>query len=493
MFTSLVPLTEFYENLLPAARSAEYKLVLTAVAREADSPAFYEDVKRYWSSLHDATGPNILFLFAGANAATKLDKRGLRHPREPVVFRSNHLAFEGTHDKIWQMKWNDRFRSPDITSELRRGKPYLDESDDVTKSHTLEIYALSRFLGIREFQLPCLVFTLLRPQRFKNSIVPFSAFEQTTVYLYIKSIAETLEYHFESIDRNQDSLHQLEDQLRKIEKSTIRLVTARHSVRSTISRLDSNDAKDAALKILALTGAKERSARNRTEAYGLFKIVRSAYPGNYGIIPELQRLIDLSFGDAFRTYSFDTEDQVQGVERIRRQISSVEDGCLDAWSKLEERLELQSLNAQFRTTGEGWDYFIAYSSSDRSVAKHVFSIFSRVGRVFLDSVCLRPGDLWTRRIRSAQRNSMCTLLIVTENTPDSWYAESEYLYGIELMRSGPHTVVPVLIGQKARVPYGLEQIHAARVSDMSDLEILPNLVGRAGRDFSVEHENNNRV
>ena len=64
-----VPLGEFYDQILEAGRRAGYLAVLTALVRDADSERFYEDVCRYWDSLHDVTGPDYLFVLAGPEAS----------------------------------------------------------------------------------------------------------------------------------------------------------------------------------------------------------------------------------------------------------------------------------------------------------------------------------------------------------------------------------------------------------------------------------------
>ncbi|MFD9098320.1 hypothetical protein [Streptomyces collinus] len=87
-----MPIVDFFQHMLPASRAAGYKIVLTMLVREADAPRIYQDIGRYWTSLHDATGPDILFVFAGANAATRLDTGVLLDRRAPVMYEAEDLA-----------------------------------------------------------------------------------------------------------------------------------------------------------------------------------------------------------------------------------------------------------------------------------------------------------------------------------------------------------------------------------------------------------------
>src|SRR6266545_1546342 len=211
MFVSQVPLVEFYKNLLPAAESAGYKLLLTVLAREADSPSFYEDVRRYWTSLHDATGSDVLFVFAGANAARELDERGVRHRRGSIAVPSHHAALAGDVNKR-AIRWDGPFHQPDTfrpRPELGKGQPHLDK-EDIATHHTLEMYALRRFLGIQESQLPCLVFLLLNRYHARSFLIfPLSTLGQSTLYQYVKELSAALEDGFQIIDEVRQSIANL--------------------------------------------------------------------------------------------------------------------------------------------------------------------------------------------------------------------------------------------------------------------------------------------
>ena len=61
-----IPIVDFYKKCLDCAYERGFKWVLCLLAREADAEKFYGQIKEYWNSLHDLTGTEILFVFAGA-------------------------------------------------------------------------------------------------------------------------------------------------------------------------------------------------------------------------------------------------------------------------------------------------------------------------------------------------------------------------------------------------------------------------------------------
>lgn len=499
MFKSKVPLVEFYRHLLPEARSAGYKIVLTALAREADAPAFYDDLKRYWSSLHDATGPDILFVFAGANAADELNERGLAHRRKPVAFCSDQLAFEGGHEKKWKMHWQGSIRPPqDPLGLLNRERSrhmettgrysaYLEESDTFARDQTLEIYSLSRFLDLRESELPCLVLTLLQPEntgRFTQVTIPFEHLKNSTLYLYVKRLAEDFQDVFKYVDGIRQEIEATQRELGRIKKPLRRAEAARSSVKSYAERLSSESAT-AVTNILDLIDSSDHVSETLSKCYREFNRVKKAeHPHNTGIIPELQRLVDLTFADSTHHNSI-RANKTQKVSELQVEIRQLEREQTKHWRLLEQQFKKLSSRKTHDADLERWDFFIAYSSDDRSIAERAFSELSTIGRTFLDSRCLRPGERWTERIRTVQGAAKCTVLIITESTPNGWFTESEYLYAIQRVRTGNHVLVPVLYGKQAQLPYGLEQIHAARVNDWSDLSSLPELL-----EHLVQSDNN---
>jgi hypothetical protein len=129
--------------------------------------------------------------------------------------------------------------------------------------------------------------------------------------------------------------------------------------------------------------------------------------------------------------------------------------------------------------GSDWDFFIAYSARDGNYAERLFGDLSKYGRVFLDRFCLQPGDIWIQRLRSEQDRARCTVLLITESTDKAWFTNSEYVHAIELARTGHHRIVPILVGQASKLPYGLEQVHALTHDGRSDFTSVARRIADA--------------
>ena len=85
----------------------------------------------------------------------------------------------------------------------------LEENDTFVLDQTLEIYELSRSLGLQESELPCLVLTLLQPQHigvFTQVTIPFEHLNGTTLYSYVKRLAEDFQDIFKDIDGNRQKI-----------------------------------------------------------------------------------------------------------------------------------------------------------------------------------------------------------------------------------------------------------------------------------------------
>ncbi|MFD9098321.1 toll/interleukin-1 receptor domain-containing protein [Streptomyces collinus] len=286
--------------------------------------------------------------------------------------------------------------------------------------------------------------------------VPLSVV-RSTVYQYVKNLSDFLEDAFEEIDKARGAIKR------------IRLIRqARQAVREESDRLASEESRRATLRILQLTDDAQRSKATRSECYQRLRIVRNPSDGGdefrwppSELISRLQKVIDLSFQEGAMPFSCD-DDKMNPEIRV--------------WSRLATDMRQFHDSNPVDTKSDRWDFFIAYSSTDKNVATRIHSDLSKIGRAFLDTRCVKPGDQWGKVIHSAQGNSRSTVLLITANTPTSWYAESECIRAIQLARSEGHIVVPVLYGTNARLPYGLEQIQAATIEDWQDLSTLPELV-----------------
>jgi hypothetical protein len=187
-------------------------------------------------------------------------------------------------------------------------------------------------------------------------------------------------------------------------------------------------------------------------------------------VSELRRLIDLSFprqelvtseDSGTATPSYTPQGVQTRLDELAQQIKLVWDGVARAISETEH---------DSYTLVMKWDFFIAYAKADEWWAERLYDGLRRTVKPFLDKYCLLPGDRWTQAIREAHNRSSCTILVITNNTPKSWYAESEYLHAINMARTRKHRVVPIFCGEPSEIPYGLEQLQALCMNGCNDVD-----------------------
>jgi hypothetical protein len=111
-----------------------------------------------------------------------------------------------------------------------------------------------------------------------------------------------------------------------------------------------------------------------------------------------------------------------------------------------------------------WDFFLAHAGVDSAPADALYAALSPHARVFLDERNLIPGDPWSRVLPAVLRRARVIVVLVSANTHDAWYADSEIRLAIDLVREYPdrYRVIALLLDDTAPVrrtdlPYGLEQ------------------------------------
>ncbi|HJZ82724.1 MAG TPA: toll/interleukin-1 receptor domain-containing protein, partial [Pyrinomonadaceae bacterium] len=105
----------------------------------------------------------------------------------------------------------------------------------------------------------------------------------------------------------------------------------------------------------------------------------------------------------------------------------------------------------------GWHYFIAHAEHDRAAAEELFDLLSPGAKVFLDSKRLLLGDNWDQKIARAQRESLISVVLVSNCTDSAYYEREEIAAAIELARQNEqrHRVVPLFLDAPSEIPYGL--------------------------------------
>src|SRR5215472_5092642 len=109
------------------------------------------------------------------------------------------------------------------------------------------------------------------------------------------------------------------------------------------------------------------------------------------------------------------------------------------------------------------DIFLIHAGPDTAVAEKLYDLLSSSHKVFLDSKCLQPGDVWPDILQRVIKNARMSVILISQNTGPAFYQQSEIASAIQCFRDTKRRCVPVYIGGKpgkeVEFPYGLNIIH----------------------------------
>lgn len=71
MIVSELSLVEYYDKIIPRAKSQNYKWVISVIARHADAKMLYRRIEEDWASINDLTNDNVLFVFSLGPSMTR--------------------------------------------------------------------------------------------------------------------------------------------------------------------------------------------------------------------------------------------------------------------------------------------------------------------------------------------------------------------------------------------------------------------------------------
>lgn len=187
---SFIPLVDFYKIYVEHLKKSKYKLLLCLIARKADVPLMFKEIRENWSSLHDVTGEHILFMFAGENLEDTNREQSLTYT--DLDFKRGYLGHQiylSLMDDCMIFSQKDSthlgFMDYDFMLRIGEGHPRLNSDEDFEDSHSLEIRNLAEYLSIKESEIPCLNITYL-PLNFSSNI---RVQPDSSIYSIIKSIS----------------------------------------------------------------------------------------------------------------------------------------------------------------------------------------------------------------------------------------------------------------------------------------------------------------
>lgn len=184
-----IPIVDFLKYCKQGARQNGYYWIVCILCREADSRGLYRAILRDWQSLDSITGQRMLVLLAGDEAPSYLEDTNRSYVR-----RYSPFATVIGCSNI----------SVNLPSVRHRALQSSIEKIEACQIDAVE--SLKRFLGIKEMDIPCLVYIPLYPSvsPAQNRIVPFPSGE-IDLYSYFKRL-------FEEISPLVDSLYATHEQ-----------------------------------------------------------------------------------------------------------------------------------------------------------------------------------------------------------------------------------------------------------------------------------------
>lgn len=168
-----------------------FDYLFISLCREADNPKYFDELSKHWSSIHDLTGENIVFLFFDSqkefirkNNFSWDNKYGFFYNYGLVLYSPslkllNKISYTARYDKYYYAK-NEKnaFENTQRFSVRER----------LGETITLGITEFSGILGIQEDKLPCLYIESLKFS--SKTTIPIQSIyaHNVSFYDYLKSL-----------------------------------------------------------------------------------------------------------------------------------------------------------------------------------------------------------------------------------------------------------------------------------------------------------------
>ena len=312
MFRVKISLAQFYGYCLEAAQQSGYYVAVCLIAREADSPNIYEELSKYWSSLHDLTGKEVLFLFAGDSIDNKI-ANGVTHPKEPIFFYSDSMAISNPNHFHISIPVSEE----DI-NQYGSTSPHLDKDSSLCSEQTLQISELRRMLSVQENDVPVLHFTFLISQ--ETYSVPIGSLTDFSVYQFLKDLIADWDRNFSSVVQLQRESKHLRAELQEKTKYSFAFESELQYIRrASVSEKDT-DLKEIYNRLVEILSNSTTPAE-REEYYSLLNKAKSKLPDFHSyIFRSLQRAFDLYQQTHYKQYDISgIRAEIEGTEKSIRE------------------------------------------------------------------------------------------------------------------------------------------------------------------------------
>jgi hypothetical protein len=128
-----------------------------------------------------------------------------------------------------------------------------------------------------------------------------------------------------------------------------------------------------------------------------------------------------------------------------------------------------------------WDFFIAHSGNDSGAAEELFLHLSAQAKPYLDTKNMLLGEDWDISLRTAQRQSRITVVLISRHSDEAYYQRDEIAAAVAYARRDPsaHRVVPVYLEgfpapDALLPPYGIRLKHGLAVTEQTPMSEIAN-------------------
>jgi hypothetical protein len=167
-----IPVNRYLQPLLDAAGFSGYVGLVFVLARTADAPDQHEDLARYWTSLHDVTGPLIGLLCpspTGDPRESRVIRRGTKGTGVGVQGLMFERASKADDEKFARAFWDAASQDARIRDAMGNYEPpeiIVDRPPlppkELAAAWTEVTTESAQYFGIAEDWLPCVLIMSLR-------------------------------------------------------------------------------------------------------------------------------------------------------------------------------------------------------------------------------------------------------------------------------------------------------------------------------------------
>ena len=437
MYQSEEPLSSFFKALLYSAKNAGYKIVVTLLAREADSEEMYSDIIKHWTSLHDVTGEHILFVLNANERKSKFSEYNkLLYGKGGTAYKNENIAFAS--NKYLKSSFRER--------ELMEG--HIEPKNNLKKSHSMEISSLKDTFQLREKDIPSLLIFILDSDALLNPsmIIPLS--EISSIYKYLKNMNENLEDLFIEIESRNKEYMTYSSKLKSLQKTSKPKKFSYHSF-NYLRKVESNPiVKKNAEKIYK--ECKEHGSREKCFKY--FNIAKQEVDSNTDLIKKLQSIIDKTFFIPTK----DWKNKQLEITDLEINIQSIQEEKKIIWMHIFNEIESLSKNKRVFASAENnliKDVFISYASEDSSIITLLIKVLKQNNiSYWLDQEEISWGDSLTDTISDGLKKSQYVLVVLSEAFISSRWTKVELntMLNIEISK-GNKKVLPLIVGDEEKI------------------------------------------